>query len=219
MTLGDIKVNEDFINSKIVFMTTGGANAKTTFGGKTVNQEYVYWLAEDDPEDGEGWYLSKDGDGEVNCNDVAIPMGTGFLVSRSTIEPDAGLLYAGEVNTEPVTKDFPSSGYTLVGNCCPKKITLGDITVNEDFVNSKIVFMTTGGANAKITFGGKEVNKEFVYWTAEDDPEEGAGWYLSKDGDGETNYNTLIEFEAGEGFLVSRSSIEPDATITLPKAL
>ena len=55
MTLGDIKVNDDFVSSKIVFMTTGGATAKTTFGGKTVSQEYVYWFAEDDPEDGEGW--------------------------------------------------------------------------------------------------------------------------------------------------------------------
>ena len=54
MTLGDIKVNEDFIASKLVFMTTGGATARTTFGGKTVAKEYVYWFAEDDPEDGEG---------------------------------------------------------------------------------------------------------------------------------------------------------------------
>ncbi len=219
MTLGDIKVNEDFVASKLVFMTTGGANEKTTFKGKTVNKEYVYWFEEDDPEEGAGWYLNADGDGEVNCNSVALPLGDGILVSRMSNEPDAGLLCAGEVGTAPVTKDFPNSGYTPVGNCCPATIKLGDITVNEDFVASKIVFMTTGGANEKTTFKGKTVNKEFVYWLAEDDPEEGAGWYLNADGDGETNYNDLIEFEAGDGFLVSRMSNEPDATLTLPSAL
>lgn len=134
-------------------------------------------------------------------------------------EPDAGLLCSGEVSTQPVTKDFPNSGYTPIGNCCPMTIKLGDITVNEDFVASKIVFMTTGGANEKTTFKGKTVNKEFVYWLEADEPEEGAGWYLNADGDGETNYNNLVEFEAGSGFLVSRMSNEPDATLTLPKSL
>jgi len=219
MTLGDIKPNDEFVRSKLVFMTTGGANAKTTFGGKSVNKEYVYWFEEDDPEEGAGWYLNADGDGETNCNSEPLPMGDGILVSRSASETDAALVYAGEVSTEPVTKSFANSGYTPVGNCCPKTIKLGDIVPNDEFVRSKIVFMTTGGANEKTTFGGKTVNKEFVYWFEEDDPEEGAGWYLNADGDGETNYNDLIEFEAGEGFLVSRSASEAQATITLPSAL
>ena len=219
MTLGDIKVNEDFVNSKLVFMTTGGANAKTTFGGKQVEKSYVYWFAADDPEDGEGWYLAKDEDATVNCNNEPLPYGDGILVSRMSGEPDAQLVCAGQVSTTPVTKEFPNSGYTPVGNCCPMTIKLGDITVNEDFVNSKLVFMTTGGANAKIEFGGKMVEKSFVYWTADDDPEDGAGWYLAKDEDATINYNNLIEFEAGEGFLVSRMSGEPDAAMILPKSL
>ena len=219
MTLGDIKVNDDFVASKLVFMTTGGANEKTTFKGKTVNKEYVYWFEEDEPEEGAGWYLNADGDGEVNCNSVSLPLGDGILVSRTGSEVDAQLVYAGEVYTQPVTKGFANSGYTPVGNCCPMTIKLGDITVNEDFVASKIVFMTTGGANEKTTFKGKTVNKEFVYWLEEDEPEEGAGWYLNADGDGETNYNDLIEFGAGEGFLVSRTGSEADATVTLPSAL
>ena len=219
MTLGDIKVNEDFVNSKLVFMTSGGANAKTTFGGKQVEKSYVYWFASDDPEDGEGWYLAKDEDATVNCNDVVLPFGDGILVSRMASETDAALVCAGQVSTQPVTKGFPNSGYTPVGNCCPMPIKLGDITVNDDFVNSKLVFMTTGGANAKIEFGGKQVEKSFVYWFAEDDPEDGAGWYLAKDEDATVNYNNLIEFDAGEGFLISRMASETDATITLPKAL
>ena len=219
MTLGDIKVNEDVVNSKLVFMTTGGATARTTFGGKTVAKEYVYWFASDDPEDGEGWYLAKDEDATVNCNDVALPFGDGILVSRMSDEADAGLVCSGQVSTSPVTKGFANSGFTPVGNCCPMPITLGDITVNDEFVNSKIVFMTTGGATARTTFGGKTVAKEYVYWFAEDDPEDGAGWYLAKDEDATINCNDSVEFAAGEGFLVSRMSDEPDATLTLPKAL
>ena len=218
MTLGDIKVNDDFVNSKLVFMTSGGANAKTTFGNKSVNKEYVYWFAGDDPEDGEGWYLNADVDATVNCNDVVLPFGSGILVSRMSNEPDAGLVCSGQVSTTPVTKEFPVSGYTPIGNCCPMTIKLGDITVNEDFVNSKIVFMTTGGANAKTTWNNKSVNKEYVYWT-EEDAEDGAGWYLNADVDATVNCNETVEFAAGEGFLVSRMSNEPDATITLPAAL
>ncbi len=119
-------------------MTAGGANAKTTFKGKTVTARYIYWLAEDDPEEGPGWYLSDDEDGEINQNSLPLPMGTGFLVSRNSAEADAQLVYSGEVNSQPVTVDLPSSGYNVIGNCCPKDLTLGDITPNEDFVYSTI---------------------------------------------------------------------------------
>ena len=219
MTLGDLVPNEDFVASSIQFMTAGGANVKTTFKGKTVTAKYIYWTADDDPEEGAGWYLSADGDGEVNQNSVALPMGSGFLVSRLGSEADANLVFSGEVNSQPVTPSLPNSGYNLVGNCCPKDLTLGDITPNEDFVASSIQFMTAGGANVKTTFKGKTVTAKYVYWTSEDDPEEGPGWYLSADGDGEVNQNDLISIPAGGGFLVSRLGSEADATVTIPSAL
>jgi len=219
MTLGDIVPNDDFVVSSIQFMTAGGANAKVDFGGKQVKAMYTYWTAEDDPEDGAGWYLDADGDGEVNQNDVSLPMGTGFLVSRKGSETDAQLVYSGEVNTQPVTPSLPNSGYNLVANCCPTDLTLGDITPNEDFVVSSIQFMTPGGANAKVNFGGKEVKAMYTYWTAEDDPEDGPGWYLDADGDGEVNQNDLVTIPAGGGFLVSRKASEATATVTIPSAL
>ena len=79
--------------------------------------------------------------------------------------------------------------------------------------------MTPGGANAKVSFGGKQVKAEYTYWTAEDDPEDGAGWYLAADEDAEVNQNELVTIPAGAGFLVSRNASEPDATVTLPSAL
>ena len=219
MTLGDIVPNDEFINSSIQFMTPGGANATTTFKGKSVKAKYVYWFAEDDPEDGAGWYLDADGDAEVNQNSVELPMGQGFLVSRNASETDAKLVYSGEVYTSPVTREFPSSGYNIVGNCCPTDLTIGDITPNEDFVNSSIQFMTPGGANASTTFGTKTVKAKYVYWAAEDDPEDGAGWYLDADGDAEVNQNDLVTSAAGSGFLVSRNASEADAKVTIPSAL
>ena len=219
LTLGDLVPNEDFENSSIQFMTAGGANVKTTFKGKTVTAKYVYWRAGDDPEDGAGWYLDADGDAEVNQNDVALPMGTGFLVSRNGAEPDAQIIYSGEVNADPVTPSLPNSGYNVIGNCCPADLKLGDITPNEDFSNSSIQFMTPGGANVKTTFKGKTVTAKYVYWRADEDPEEGAGWYLDADGDAEVNQNELVTIPAGGGFLVNRNGAEPDATITIPSAL
>ena len=98
-------------------------------------------------------------------------------------------------------------------------MTLGDLVPNEDFVSSTIQFMTSGGANANTTFKGKTVRATYTYWTEDDEPEEGAGWYLSVDGDGEINQNELVTIPAGSGFLVSRFASEPDATVTIPSAL
>ena len=219
LTLKDISASEDFVNSSIQFMTTGGANAKTTFNGKTVTAKYVYWPATDLPEDGEGWYLATDGDATVNQNSVKIPMGTGFLVSRTVLETTASLIYSGEVNASPVTLNFASSGYNVVGNCLPADLSIGDITVSEDFVNSSIQFMTSGGANAKVEFNGKQVYAKYVYWPESDKPEQGAGWYLAADGDATINQNELVTIPAGAGFLVSRTVGEPNVTLTLPSAL
>ena len=118
-----------------------------------------------------------------------------------------------------MTKELPNSGYNVIGNCSPTDLKIGDIIPNEDFVNSSIQFMTPGGANAKVTFGDKQVYAKYVYWAAEDDPEDGAGWYLDADGDAEVNQNELVTISAGGGFLVSRFASEPDATVTIPSAL
>ena len=216
MTLGDITPNEDFELSSIQFMTTGGATAKVSFGGKTVSAKYVYWTDED-AEDGAGWYLDADSDATVNQNDVALPMGQGFLVSRTAKETNAGFVFAGEVSSEPVTKGF-SAGYNLVGNCSPANLTIGDIMPNEDFELSSIQFMTTGGATAKVSFGGKTVSAKYVYWTDED-AEDGAGWYLDADSDATVNQNDLVALDAGVGFLVSRTAKETNAMLTIPSAL
>ena len=217
MTLGDIKPNEDFVNSSIQFLTTGGATAKITVAGLgTVKATFVY-LDEDDAEDGAGWYCMSDDDGEYNQNDRVIPFGDAYCVDRSTGEPDAALVFSGEVQSTPVTKSFAPK-FNYIGNCCPRDITLGDIVPNENFVNSSIQFLTTGGATAKITVAGLGTPKATFVYLAEEDAEDGAGWYCMADDDGEYNQNDRV-IPAGSAFCVDRSTGEPEATLTIPAAL
>ena len=97
-------------------------------------------------------------------------------------------------------------------------MTLGDLLPNDDFVDSKICFLTSGGATAKVTFNGKQVAATYIYARASDEPEDGIGWYLLADDDYAVNQNGL-KIKAGEGFLVSRTGSEVDATLTIPSAL
>ena len=218
MTLGDFVPNEDFVSSAITFMTPGGATPRVAFGGKQVAARYVYWTAEDGAEDGAGWYLEADEDATVNQNAVNVPFGNGILLYRDGSEANAELTYSGAVNTEPVTRGFTTAQYNICGNCSPVDITLGDITVNNEFVSSAITFMTQGGATPRVDFGGKQVAARYVYWTAEDGAEDGAGWYLEADEDATVNQNSL-PIAAGQGFLVYRDGSESKATITIPSAL
>lgn len=218
MTLGNIKPNEDFISSKICFLTATGATAKSDLGGKKVASEFVYWFEADEPADGEGWYLAEDEETTQNMNSVELPFGDGFMVQRMGDEPDAAFVHAGQVCTEPITKGFPRSGYNARGNCSPVNLKLGDITVNEEFISSKICFFTETGATKKVDFGGKKVAAEYVYWFEADEPANGPGWYLAEDEETTVNQNG-IDILAGEGFMVQRMGDEPDAEMTIPAAL
>ena len=97
-------------------------------------------------------------------------------------------------------------------------MTLGDFIPNEDFVNSTIMFLTTGGATARTTFDGAQVPERYTYWTADDDPEDGAGSYLSADDDATVNKNA-VSVPAGQAFCVTRTQTETDATLTIPAAI
>ena len=88
MTLGDIKVTEGFVNSAITFLQPSGLT-KTVYSedlGKTVNEQYVYWFEEDDPEQGAGWYFKSDVDAEFNQNARVIEAGEGFYVQGNSKE-------------------------------------------------------------------------------------------------------------------------------------
>ena len=222
MTLGDIKVTDGFVNSSVVFLQPSGLG-KTVYCeglGKTVKEQYVYWFEEDEPEEGEGWYFVQDEDGEFNQNSRVIAFGEGYYVKGNGSEIGESLIFSGAVKDSATTLEITSAQMNWFGNCSPTKITLGDITVSEDFVNSAITFLQPSGLGKTVYSDdlGKTVKEQYVYWFAEDDPEEGAGWYFIQDEDGEYNQNAR-EIEAGEGFYVKGNGSEIGESIVIPSAL
>ena len=222
MTLGDIKVTDGFVNSAITFLQPSGLT-KTVYSeglGKTVREQYVYWFEEDDPEQGEGWYFMQDEDGEYNQNSRVIALGEGYYVQGTSKEIGESLIFSGAVKDSATTLEVTSAQMNWFGNCSPTKITLGDIAVSDGFVNSAITFLQPSGLTKTVYSEGlgKTVREQYVYWFAEDDPEQGAGWYFMQDEDGEYNQNTR-EIEAGEGFYVQGTSKEIGESIVIPSAL
>ena len=219
MTLGDIVPNDKFISSSIQFLTSGGATAKVTVDGLgTVYATYIYWTKDDEPVGGAGWYLYDDDTATYNQNSRVIPFGDAYCVDRDGEEPEAALTFAGEVQTTAVTKQL-NSKFNYVGNCSPVDLTLGDITPNDKFISSSIQFLTSGGATAKVTIDGLgTVYATYIYWTKDDEPVGGAGWYLYDDDTATYNQNSRV-IAAGEAFCVDRDGEEPEATITIPAAL
>ncbi len=218
MKLKDLVPNENFIQSSIMFLTPGGATPRVDFKSKKVPQKYVWWTEDDEPEDGAGWYLYDDDDAEINQGELPIPFGTGFLVYRNGAETEANLVYAGEVQQEPITLNFPNTQYNILGNCSPVDLSLADITPNEKFVQSSIMFLTPGGATPRVDFKSKKVPQKYVWWTEDDEPEDGAGWYLYDDDDAEINQGAL-PIKAGEGFLVYRNGAESEAELQIPSPI
>ena len=222
LTLGDIKVTDGFVNSAITFLQPSGLG-KTVYCeglGKTVYEQYVYWFAEDDPEDGEGWYFKADKDGEYNQNSRVIALGEGYYVQGNSKEIGESLIFAGAVKDTSTALEITTAQMNWFGNCSPTKITLGDITVSDGFVNSAVTFLLPSGLGKTVYSEGlgKTVYEQYVYWFAEDDPEDGEGWYFKADKDGEYNQNAR-EIEAGEGFYVQGNSKELGEEIVIPSAL
>ena len=222
LTLGDITVTEGFVNSAITFLQPSGLTKEVYCEelGKTVREQYVYWFEEDDPEQGAGWYFKQDVDGEFNQNARVIALGEGYYVQGTSSEIGESLIFSGAVQDAPTALEITSAQMNWFGNCSPTKITLGDITVSEDFVNSAITFLQPSGLTKEVYCEGlgKTVREQYVYWFEEDDPEQGAGWYFKQDVDGEFNQNTRA-IEAAEGFYVQGTSSEIGESIVIPSAL
>ena len=110
------------------------------------------------------------------------------------------------------------SNFNFTGNCSPKDITFGDITVNDNITygGSLIQLLLDNGATATVEVDGLgEVDAMFTYATAD----VGAptdGWYLMDDYGFEYCQNDRV-LAAGKGILVDVS--DSGAAITIPAAL
>ena len=96
--------------------------------------------------------------------------------------------------------------------------TLGELDASDDFYDSSIQFLTSGGATAKVTDPNLgTVYATYKFWWAEDAAAGVRGWYFEADQDGEYPQNDRV-IKAGEGFCVNLSAEELTATITIPTA-
>lgn len=226
VTLGDIGVNENFapVSDMITVLNEYGGE-----GGA-----YIYVTKElcDAYNDGTGftfvpgWYdVDEFGnwDGEStlpNCNAVQLYDGEAVMVQSDS--DDAALVSAGVVDDQAAELPLITGAKTFLCNCAPQTITLGEITVNENFapVSDMITFLNQ--------YGGEEA--AYIYVTQElcDAYNDGTGftfvpgWYnVDEFGnwDGEStlpNYNSR-QLSAGAGFMVQSDST--DAAIIVPSAL
>ena len=219
--LGDIKASDNFIKSTIQFWTAGGGNMKTNveeFVNKPMN--FCYW-PEDCGQIGEvaGWYLEADEDAKYPMNDVAIPLGQGFVVNRYAGENAETITFAGEVNGNSFPLNGFATDFNYVGTGAPRMVKLGEIIASDDAIKSAIQFWTPGGGNMKTNveeFVNKPMN--FCYWP-EDCGQIGevAGWYLEADEDAKYPMND-VQIPAGGGFIFSRYPGE-DVILSMPAAL
>ena len=220
MKLGDIDASDDFYESSIQFLTSGGATATIDHPQLgTVKATYKFWWAEDTVAGVRGWYFEDDGDAEYPQNDRVINAGEAFCVNLNPNETEATLNYAGEVDSEDNVLSFSHDQFSYVGNSSPVDITLGDIDASDDFYESSIQFLTSGGATATIDHPQLgTVKATYKFWWAEDTVAGVRGWYFEDDGDAEYPQNDRV-IKAGEAFCVNLNPNETGATITIPSAL
>ncbi|MBO4724950.1 MAG: hypothetical protein J5622_00415, partial [Firmicutes bacterium] len=77
--------------SVITFLQPSGLTKTVYCEGleKTVDERYVYWFADDDPEDGEGWYFKADKDGEYDLDGIK-KAATDFVEKYNKMVDEAG---------------------------------------------------------------------------------------------------------------------------------
>ena len=230
MTLGDL----NFQNLKV-----SGIQILQDGGETLVLDETEYPLIELDPGDelyaqfdyipastaganGEGWYLSQDGDYAYNMNDWVVPFGQQYVVDCG--DKNMSVTDAGEVAAEDLEFDVERGTFNYFGNCSPVEITLGDLTF-QNLKVSGLQILQDGGETLVLDETeyplieldpGDELYAQFDYIPAATAGANGAGWYLSQDGDYAYNMNDWV-IESGAGFVIDCG--DKNMTVIIPSAL
>ena len=171
---------------------------------------------------GEGWYLSQDGDYAYNMNSWIVPFGQQYVVDCG--DKNMAVTDAGEVSAENLEFDVERGVFNYFGNCTPVDITLGDL----QFTNLKVseLQILEDGGNTMVLDPDEypliELGEDedliavFTYVPATTAGVNGAGWYLSQDGDHAYNLNDWV-LESGAGFVIDCG--DKNMTVIIPSAL
>ena len=207
MTVGDIKVNDKFVQ---------GEDSIRIFGtdGKQ-KYELSYLCAEDAESEGvyEGWYTTDafgDWDFSECMNSEKLPYGSGIVFAPANA--GAALKYVGEVFADSKVISFSENGLFWTGNTSPVDLTLGDIKVNGKFVQ---------GEDAIRIFGTDGKQKyELSYLCKEDAEAESAteGWYTT-DAFGDWDFSDCKNedpLNAGDGFVLAPANVGAGVIVKNP---
>ena len=165
-----------------------------------------------------GWYPFAELDDLdfSNCaNGLEIPLGSMAVVS--TGNPDAKIIFSGEVRQEETVLSLVPYKKTYVGNCSPVDITLGDIKANDDFeFDADFIFFFDNNGDVTGTYGYLNAAAKAEYEEAADAD---IGWYPFAELDDLdfSNCANSRPVKAGDTFVVSTGN--PTATLTIPSAI
>ena len=219
MTFSSIAKNDSvsYLGTTIQLLDDGGATA-TTDAYEDLGTAYLTftYATTDDGAPSNGWYLMDDWGFEHPQNDKVLPFGQGYCVDCG--DDGAAFTFAGTVAKEETEIELaPSFNYT--GNCSPKDITFGDLTVNGvvSYLGTTIQLLDDGGATAT-TDEYEDLGTAYLTFTyaTTDDGAPSNGWYLMDDWGFEHPQNGRV-LAAGQGFCVDCG--DDGATITIPSAL
>lgn len=230
MTIGDIQFNAALKSSEIQILEDGGCTMVLDWedypllendGGELL-MILDFVPAATAGENGAGWYLSQDGDYAYNMNAWIVPFGWQYVVEGQ--DRNCGLINSGMVDPENEEFVLERGVFNYLGNCTPVEMTLGDLILNASFKSSEIQLLEDGGCTLVLDWAdyplleddGGELLMILDYVPAATAGKNGAGWYLSQDGDYAYNMNAWI-VPAGDGFVVEGQ--DRGATITVPTAL
>ncbi len=192
-------------------LPSGASSAEYTY----LNQDYSDALGGTGP----GWYLLEEvNDGDVSVsgiqNDVSLPFAEGFLAFNNT---GATLTFAGEVASGDTELQTTLGGNAFSGNVSPIDITIGDLTVSDDWDAAEgdflAILLPSGASAAEYTY----LNQDYSDALGGTGP----GWYLLEEvNDGDVSVsgcqNTTVSISAGQGFMIFQNT---GATVYVPSAL
>ena len=155
-TLGDIKVNENFVpfdDGVQIYNPSGNLTIQATYISRELLDDSGLYGFE------AGWYDWEDTGLEFGAlNNVTFPYGNALTVFAAN--SNVSLIYAGEVMQNAKTNFLVQGGATFTGNCSPVNRKLGDIIANENFIpfdDGVQVYNSTGNLIAQVTYISREL--------------------------------------------------------------
>ena len=165
-----------------------------------------------------GWYATTDTTYSNNLNTKLMPLGTSVMAVSS--KTSSYITFAGQVvqtEDDKITFALTKGKFTMIGNCTPTDLTLGDFIPGGTWAASDSMKIFADNATVEMTV--RYVNQataDALNKTGKFTNTITVGWYATTDTTYSNNLNGR-SVPAGEGFMAVSSKTA--STITIPTAL